>query len=36
MDRTDVDVKVWSWFMWLRILRSSRACVNLTMHILVP
>jgi len=34
-DLEDVDVKVWSGFMWLRIFTSSQACVNMMMHILV-
>jgi len=34
MDLGDVDVKIWSGFMWLGIFTSSRACVNMTMHIL--
>ena len=31
----DVDVKVWSGLMWLRIFTNCGAFVNMTMHILV-
>jgi len=34
MDHGDVDVEVWSGFMWLRIFTICRACVNMMMHIL--
>jgi len=36
MDLGDVDMKVWTGFMWLRIFTSSQAWKNMTMHILVP
>jgi hypothetical protein len=35
MDLEDVDVQVWSGFMWLRLFTSCGACVNMMMRILV-